>query len=72
LLASSRHGGSEELLGLGHGFGRQRLASWAGGTAVTHLVHRFLETNHMKGTYQEGNTHRHRSFDMIRTSETLY
>jgi hypothetical protein len=26
LLASSRHGGSEELLGLGHGFSRQRLA----------------------------------------------
>jgi hypothetical protein len=26
LLASSRHGGSEELLGLGHGCSRQRLA----------------------------------------------
>jgi hypothetical protein len=36
------------------------------------LVHRFLETNHMKGAYHEGNTHRHRSFDMTRTSETLY
>jgi hypothetical protein len=26
LLASSRHGGSEELLGLGHGFSGRRLA----------------------------------------------
>jgi hypothetical protein len=36
------------------------------------LVERFLESDHIKDACHEGSTHPHRSFDMIRTSETLY
>src|SRR5262249_25726268 len=51
--------GGVKASGYGREGGTEGLECYTVVKNVSHLVHRFLETNHMKGTDHEGNTDRH-------------